>query len=169
MNDSTVDRAEGKLTVGVDLGDRSSHCCVLDAEGTVMEEATVPTNQRAFRRWFSAKEPARVILEAGTHSHWVSRLVGDLGHEVIVANPRMLRFIYGNDSKNDSADAAYLARVGRLDPSLLRLNRAPKRGAPGRPGASAQPGSPGPQPGTPHHPRPGDGQGLWGQAPSLLD
>lgn len=120
MNDSTVSRLEGKLTVGVDLGDRSSHCCVLDAEGTVMEEATVPTNQRAFRRWFSAKEPARVILEAGTHSHWVSRLAGDLGHEVIVANPRMLRFIYGSDSKNDRADAAYLARVGRLDPSLLR-------------------------------------------------
>jgi hypothetical protein len=31
----------------------------------------------------------------------------------------MLRFIYGNDSKNDRADAAYLARVGKLDPGLL--------------------------------------------------
>jgi transposase len=38
---------------------------------------------------------------------------------VIVANPRRLRFIYGNDSKNDRADANYLARVGKLDPGLL--------------------------------------------------
>ncbi|HZJ03191.1 MAG TPA: IS110 family transposase, partial [Thermoleophilia bacterium] len=45
--------------------------------------------------------------------------LAELGHEVIVANPRMLRFIYGSDSKNDRADAAYLARVGRLDPGLL--------------------------------------------------
>jgi transposase len=61
-----------------------------------------------------------VILEAGAHSHWTSRLLTELGHEVIVANPRMLRFIYGSDSKNDKADAAYLARVGKLDPGLLK-------------------------------------------------
>jgi transposase len=120
VNDSTADGLEGKLTVGVDLGDRSSHLCVLDAEGAVVEEATVPTNPRAFRRWFSGKEPARVIVEAGTHSHWISRLLDECGHEAIVANPRMLRFIYGSDTKNDRADAAYLARVGRLDPALLR-------------------------------------------------
>jgi transposase len=86
----------------------------------VLEESTVPTTQPAFRRWFSGKEPARVILEAGAHSHWTSRLLTELGHEVIVANPRMLRFIYGSDSKNDKADAAYLARVGKLDPGLLK-------------------------------------------------
>ena len=61
-----------------------------------------------------------MILEAGTHSHWTSRLLTELGHEVIIANPRMLRFIYGSDSKNDKADAAYLARVGKLDPGLLK-------------------------------------------------
>ena len=61
-----------------------------------------------------------MILEAGAHSHWTSRLLTELGHEVIVANPRMLRFIYGSDSKNDKADAAYLARVGKLDPGLLK-------------------------------------------------
>ena len=61
-----------------------------------------------------------MILEAGAHSHWSSHLLTELGHEVVVANPRMLRFIYGNDSKNDKADAAYLARVGKLDPALLK-------------------------------------------------
>ena len=59
------------------------------------------------------------MLEAGTHSPWVSRLLSELGHEVIVANPRKLRLIYANDSKSDRVDAEYLARVGRLDPALL--------------------------------------------------
>lgn len=116
---TTIDRGQGKLTVGVDLSDRTAQCCVLGSGGEVIDEFSLPTTERAFRRWFSGKDPARVILEAGTHSHWTSRLLAELGHEVIVANPRMLRFIYGSDSKNDRADAAYLARVGRLDPGLL--------------------------------------------------
>ncbi len=120
MNETITNNTEGKLTIGVDLGDRSSQCCVLDRDGEVLEQATVPTTQPGLRRWFAGKDSARVILEAGTHSHWTSRPLADLGHEVIVANPRMLRFIYGNDSKNDRADAAYLARVGRLDPALLK-------------------------------------------------
>jgi transposase len=41
------------------------------------------------------------------------------GHEAIVANPRRVRLIAENDSKNDRFDAELLARLGRLDPSLL--------------------------------------------------
>ena len=120
MNETTTSTLEEKLTMGVDLGDRSSQCCVLDVNGEMVEESAIPTTKAAFKRWFSRREPARVIIEAGTHSHWTSRLLTELGHEVIIANPRMLRFIYGNDSKNDKADAAYLARVGKLDPGLLK-------------------------------------------------
>ena len=92
---------------------------VSDEDGGVVEESRVSTTPKAFRRRFGSMPPARIILEAGGHSHWASRLLGELGHEVIVANPRMLRFIYGSDSKNDKADAAYLARVGNQDPALL--------------------------------------------------
>ena len=62
---------------------------------------------------------ARVALEAGTHSPWVSRLIESCGHETLVANARKLRMIYGNDRKSDNLDAASLARVARLDPQLL--------------------------------------------------
>ncbi|MEX0842835.1 MAG: PKD domain-containing protein, partial [Gemmatimonadota bacterium] len=64
-------------------------------------------------------ERARIVLEVGTHSPWISRLLTELGHEVVVANPRKLRLIYGNPRKTDRADAEYLARVGRMDPELL--------------------------------------------------
>ncbi|MEX0842817.1 MAG: IS110 family transposase, partial [Gemmatimonadota bacterium] len=61
----------------------------------------------------------RVVLEVGIHSPWISRLLAERGHEVVVANPRKLRLIYENPRKTDRADAEYLARVGRMDPELL--------------------------------------------------
>ena len=110
---------ETTLTVGLDLGDRYIQVCVLDETGEVVEESRLPNRRAALERRFGVCEPLRIVLEAGTHSPWVSRLLTDLGHEVLVANPRKLRLIYKNESKSDRVDAEYLARLGRLDPSLL--------------------------------------------------
>ena len=60
-----------------------------------------------------------MVMEAGTHSPWVSRVLENLGHQVIVANARRVRLIYESDCKNDKLDARMLARLGRLDMSLL--------------------------------------------------
>lgn len=106
--------------VGLDLGDRRSHLCMLDREsGAVLEEGTVLTTREGLERRFSTARPLRIALEAGTHSPWVSQLLEGLGHEVIVANPRRLRLIFSNRKKNDRVDARYLAQVARLDPDLL--------------------------------------------------
>jgi transposase len=61
----------------------------------------------------------RIALEVGGHSAWVSELLKELGHEVIVANARKLRMIFQSDSKNDRLDAEQLARVARMEPRLL--------------------------------------------------
>jgi hypothetical protein len=60
-------------TVGLDVGDRVSHVCVLDAAGRIVERARVATTVEAMTRW-AARPAARVVLEAGTHS----LAVGDL-------------------------------------------------------------------------------------------
>jgi transposase len=119
MSNISTATDRNKLTVGLDVGDRYTQICILDENGEVLEEGRVATSPRAFQQRFAALPSARLVLEAGSHSLWAHRLLGQIGHEVIVANPRMLRFIYGNDSKNDRADAGYLARVGKLDPGLL--------------------------------------------------
>src|SRR5207247_9699980 len=62
----------------------------------------------------------RLVLETGTHSPWISRLLEACGHEVLVANARQLRLIAQSDPKHDRADAETLARVGRLDPARLK-------------------------------------------------
>lgn len=109
-----------RMTIGMDLGDRYSQLCVLDSEGQVVEEVRVRTEERALRAAFGARAPARVVMEAGTHSPWVSRLLEELDHEVWVANPRRVKLISGSDKKSDRNDAETLARLGRMDPALLR-------------------------------------------------
>ena len=106
-------------TVGLDLGDRFSYEVVLDEEGQVQEEGRVATREAALRQRFSGCAPMRIALETGTHSPWVSRLLTECGHEVLVANSRKLRLIYKNPSKDDRVDALYLARVARVEPALL--------------------------------------------------
>ena len=119
MNDVTPIIGEREVTVGLDLGDTYTQLCVIDAEANIIEEARLRTTAAALRQRFASMPAARLVLEAGTHSPWVSRLLEGCGHEVYVANPRKLRLVYQNDSKSDRVDAEYLARIGRLDPALL--------------------------------------------------
>ncbi|QDV09275.1 Transposase [Planctomycetes bacterium Poly30] len=107
-----------ETTIGIDLGDKKSHIYVLSGDGEVLERAEVPTTMVAMRRRFGNCESLRIAIEAGGQSSWVSDLLKELGHEVIVANPRKLRMIYENDSKCDAVDAEQLARVARLDLKL---------------------------------------------------
>jgi hypothetical protein len=100
------------------------------------------------------------VLEAGTHSPWVSRLLADLGHEVLVANPRRLRLIYENENKSDRVDAEYLARVGRLDPSLLAPSTSLLSRNPGGPGCASQPQLSRARPHPAHHPSSRSGEVL---------
>jgi transposase len=108
-----------QLTIGLDLGDRTSHYCVLNAAGEVVIRETVATKKADLMRVFALAGQVRIVLEAGTHSPWVSRCLMKLGHEVIVANPRKVALITGGRRKNDRIDAEKLARLGRVDPKLL--------------------------------------------------
>ena len=116
--DGSKDRPQ--TTAGLDLGDRYSYLCLLDTDGgEVIEEGRVRTTSEALRRRFASERPMRIAIETGTHSPWVSRLLEELGHEVLVANARKLRLIYANKRKTDEVDAENLARLARLDPKLL--------------------------------------------------
>ncbi len=109
-----------ELTIGLDLGDKHTTGCVLDDSGEVVETFRVRTTRPGLERKLGSFSPSRVVLEVGTHSPWISRLVSEVGHEAIVANPRRVRLIAENDSKSDAVDAELLARLGRIDPGLLK-------------------------------------------------
>jgi transposase len=108
------------VTVGMDLGDKTSRYCMLDENGEVWREASVGTAKKAMTQVFATMKPCRVAIEVGTHSPWVSRLLKSFGHEVIVANARQVQLISKSSRKNDRMDAQMLARLVRVDPRLLR-------------------------------------------------
>jgi len=76
----------------------------------------------------------RIAIETGTHSPWVSRVLEECGHEVLVANARKLRLIYSNKRKTDEIDAEKIARLARLGSEAALPGRAPGRRLSSSPG-----------------------------------
>jgi len=108
--------------IGIDLGDRISHACVTDtASGDVLERFRFATIPEAFRKRFGSLPRARIVIEVGSHSRWVSLSLRGSGHEVLCANARHVRLIAESERKTDRIDAEILARLGRLDPKLLHV------------------------------------------------
>ena len=105
--------------VGMDIGDKYCHICIIDEDGEVTENSRIRTNEKGIANYFSQRSRMRVVMEVGTHSPWISRLVDKLGHEIFVANARKLKLISGNTKKTDKVDPELLARLGRSDPKLL--------------------------------------------------
>src|SRR3954463_3736767 len=117
-NDSTT--RIPKMTAGLDLGDKHSYLCLIDTDtGEVIEEGRLRTTPEALAQRFEGCEPMRIAIEVGTHSPWVSRLLEERGHQVLVANARKVRLIHQNKHKTDKIDAENLARLARVDPKLL--------------------------------------------------
>jgi transposase len=108
-----------RLTVGVDLGDQWSNYCILGLSGETLVEGQFRTRQRDVAEFFQGLARSRVVFEVGTHSAWVRDVIVDLGHEVLVANPRQMDGSKRRRRKNDRIDAVKLARLGRVDPKSL--------------------------------------------------
>jgi transposase len=105
-------------TIGMDRGDKVSRYCIVDQVGEVVEEGSFRNQASSIEKHFGDR-PRRVALEAGAQSAWISRELNKLGHEVIVANPRELKWITASDTKNDPVDARKLAVLARADVRLL--------------------------------------------------
>jgi len=107
-------------TVGIDIGDRYSSVCVVDADGEILEQGRVASTPKGIGSRFADMGRSRIVVEASTHSPWMSAQLESYGHEVVVANPRRVALIHSEHTKTDEVDAEMLARLGRLDPELLR-------------------------------------------------
>lgn len=110
-----------EVTIGIDVGDRICDLCYLDYTGAVVRIAQVKTTPDALLAHFAEQAPARMVLEVGTHSPWMQRLLRRMGHEVLVANPSKMKEgrTRRGRKKSDRHDAEQLARLGRSDPDLL--------------------------------------------------
>lgn len=112
-------RARKQLWIGVDLGNRWSHICLLDNSGEVVDRTRVRTTPEAMREFFAEFAGCAIVIEASGQSPWVSRVLSECDLDVTVANAREVRKIHQSDRKNDRSDAETLARLLRADRTLL--------------------------------------------------
>jgi transposase len=110
---------EEELTIGIDIGDRWSRYCVVDSRGATLIEGKLATTREDLSTGFKSFVHTTIALEAGTHSPWISRHLAQMGHEVVVANPRRVALIGQSSRKNDQVDAAKLAMLAHTNQRLL--------------------------------------------------
>ena len=107
------------VTIGLDVGDRMTHFCVLGPDDEVVARGKFATTSgelcSALKRW----RDALVVLEAGSQSPWMSRALESDGYQVHVADPRRVELLSKDPRKSDRRDAELLARLGRLGPTLI--------------------------------------------------
>jgi transposase len=99
----------------MDLGKKESQVAVITEAGELVEKR-MRTERDRLRTFFGDRPRARILLEASTISEWVARLLEELGHEVVVADPNYAP-MYAQRSrrvKTDRRDARALAEACRL-------------------------------------------------------
>lgn len=119
MTHSTAPVSLSHLTVGLDVGDKRTHYCVVDSERRVVASGSFATTREALEAALAPFPKAAVILEAGSQSPWMSRVLRNLGYTVQVADPRRVELISKDPRKTDRRDAEVLARMGSAMPELL--------------------------------------------------
>lgn len=115
----TVTTVQLPTTIGLDLSDRVSHFHVQRGDGHTLCTGKVATTRADLAALFGQWKGCRVVIEAGGHSPWISRLATTCGMEVVVANPRRVELISKSDRKTDRSDAQMLAELGRTNAQLL--------------------------------------------------
>ena len=102
--------------VGFDVSKEETSFCVKDATGKILSRGKVATDPEAL--FDALKEhcvcPARIVLETGTLSGWLSRELGKLGIAVEVIDARQAHAVMKlQHNKTDANDAALLAEIAR--------------------------------------------------------
>jgi transposase len=106
------------LTTGLDLASKKTYQYTVDPGGKCLGKGYVPTTREDLKLLLDGP-PRRVVLEACGSTRWVAHLCEELGHEVIIANPRKFHLISKSERKNDARDARLLAETGQLQPHHL--------------------------------------------------
>ena len=65
------------ITIGMDLGDQNHVVVVLDVDGQEISCTKLANTKVSIKRFFRPYTGARVAIEAGTHSAWISRLLDE--------------------------------------------------------------------------------------------
>lgn len=117
MNE-TATTSSATMTVGLDVGDRKTHFCLME-DDEIKGRGSFETTQRGLAEALREFSGARVALEAGSQSPWMSRALKAAGFECHVVDPRRVQLISKDPRKTDRRDAEVLAMLEAGVPQLL--------------------------------------------------
>ncbi len=105
-----------RLSIGIDVSDRTARVCVLGRAG-IVEEFVIALSEEALRTRvpFVAPDQGVVVIETGGRAAWIKRVFTSLGMRCIVADARKLKALSTSPTKTDRNDARLLARFGMAD------------------------------------------------------
>lgn len=106
--------------IGIDIGDKINSICALDDKGEELYRKNIPNNKEEMNDFFDSIEKASIVIEAGTHSPWIEKLLVDIGHDVFTCNPRQLAAVTQNLKKSDGEDPYVLANLLFTGKNLLK-------------------------------------------------
>jgi transposase len=118
--------------VGFDVSKEETSFCVKDAVGKILAQGKVGTDPAALFEALKAHCvcPARIVLETGTLSGWLSRELGKLGIAVDVIDARqanaVMKLQHNKTDANDAALLAEIARTGFCRPVSVKSEAAQK-------------------------------------------
>jgi transposase len=98
---------------GIDLASKTSAVCVLDATGKILREQMGPTDPTGFSQSRQGGGRRRCVVEAAPLAAWVAQLLEELGHEVVVSDPRRAKAVIQTKNKTDKLDAQHVAKLAR--------------------------------------------------------
>jgi transposase len=116
------------IYIGMDLHKSTSSFCVMDKDGTVLQEKRVPTTRESTTRFiksFGKKQHLSLAMESVSQCWTYVDHFEELSVETHVAHPRKLKAIATATSKTDKLDAKVLA-------DHLRTNHLPEAYLPSR-------------------------------------
>jgi transposase len=118
---TTKRTTRGMRYIGLDIGDRFSHYAVRNSVGAILEEKRLPSTEVALRKSFTPFKGNRLLMEVGTHSPWMQRVLRELGIDARVCEARSAAEANRYGRKTDVRDARLLSELLRTDSHLVRL------------------------------------------------
>jgi len=114
-----VSQKRCELWIGLDLSDKTSDFCVIDADGKVIERGKIKNRAKDMALFAGRFAGAQLALECGSQA-WIPEVLAEHGLDVTVCDPGCLSDLLRLGRKNDRNDAEALARRLRADPEMLR-------------------------------------------------
>lgn len=108
------------MNVGLDVHKRMSYYTIMDEEGNELESEKILTTREGLDEFAeSLPKNAKVALEASTSGLFVYEYLNDLGIDVHLAHPTLVKPFAKKHAKTDKIDSKVLAE-------LLRMNHLPE-------------------------------------------